>query len=503
MADAAAPADSGIARFAVLGAISSATAILTAIVRSKVIATQVGPLGVGISAEASQLVALTMTLATIAAGPALIAWLSEAYRDQDWQRFERGIGTALTLALALGGLGAAASIALSFFVLPTSWEISAPLAVALCAASGAAGAICAVVTAVFVALKDASFLSISSVATSVVSIAISVWLTLAYGLLGSLVSLAIGGGVSLLFCLVLLRRRYHDARFRLRLAFDRDFLTRALAIGTTSLVAAVTTQLVYSAIRTILQRNGGPGLGEIYNGNYQAASTIGTQYYAIVISGLANFFWPRYAAAKDSAELEREVHDAAKFILRIAPPIIVSAVAFRDLIIHALFSKRFEYAVSILGFQFAGDVAKAVAWAYAGPLLYRGKTRAFLLTELVGGGLAVGTCWLFVDWLGPLGTGVAHLVTYCLYMLFVAVVLSSACGVRTAWSQMMLALVLTAIAGGFELALRYDGRVRWIAIPVLMLWLWRSGAFRLVWEKVTRRLKRRPLKEETGVREDS
>ena len=61
------------------------------------------------TAEAAQLVALSMTLATIATGPALIAWLSEAQRDQDWRRFERGIRTALAKAMQVAGYAAQVS----------------------------------------------------------------------------------------------------------------------------------------------------------------------------------------------------------------------------------------------------------------------------------------------------------------------------------------------------------------------------------------------------------
>ncbi len=492
MSSGAAPSQAGLGRFALLGAITSATAILTAIVRSKVVATKVGPAGVGITAEAAQLVALSMTLATIATGPALIAWLSEAQRDKDWRRFERGIGTALALALGLSLLGAGGALIASHWLLPRDWEVSAPLAVGLCAASSVAGTLTAVITSIFVALKDATYLSIVSLATTVISVVVSVALTLKFGLLGSLISLGAGGGVSVLMTVAIYQRRFRDAAFSLSLALDKEFLQRAVAIGFTSLIAAVTTQLVYSGIRIILQQNGGVGLGEVYNGNYQAASLIGTQYYAIVISGLANYFWPRYSEARTAEELTIEVHNAARFILRLGPPVIVTAIAFRDLIIHALYSQRFEYAVSILGFQFAGDVAKAVAWAYAGPLLYRGKARAFLLTEIVGGALAVSSCWLFVRWWGPVGTGVAHLVTYSLYMLFVAVVLSRSCGAAISWPQMGMALFLTLLAGGFEMALRLAPVVRWVALPFLAAWLWRAGVVTMVSERVLRRLRKNP-----------
>jgi O-antigen/teichoic acid export membrane protein len=168
-------------------------------------------------------------------------------------------------------------------------------------------------------------------------------------------------------------------------------------------------------------------------------------------------------------------------------------LAVRSVMIHALYSNRFELASGMLGYIIAGDIAKAVSWAFAGPLLYRGQFRAFLVTEVVGGAMAVVANLTMVHLMGPIGAGAAYPITYAGYMVLTGVVLARSCGVPVNTKALGSGLVITGVAVGLEALGDRGAPVRWAAAGIALGYLWRTGAssylasrFRGAWGRLFR-----------------
>lgn len=484
----ASPATPGVGSFALLGALTSAASIGTSIVRSKVTARVLGPAGLGVTSEVNQLVALLTSVAAVAAGPVLIAWVSTAHRQGDRAKVRHGVASATTLGLLVALVGGVLATLLAPWLLParTPWLRGFTLLAAL---STASATLAGVYQGGFVATADLRAATLSTLATTLASGACVVGLTLAFGLPGLFSALALGNALGLLVALALARPRGLAAPP----AWHAPYVRHALAIGATTLVAAVLTQLSTASMYAALARAGGAAHGAEYNGNYQAASQIGTQYFSVILSGLSSYYFPRYAAAKGPDELLREVHDAAGFVLRLAPPVVIAAIALRGPLIGLLYSHRFDLAVAILGYQLAGDLPKAVAWAYAGPLVFRGELRAFLFTEGVGTALSIAASFTLVGALGPVGAGLASTCTSALYALVTVAVLARVCNAAPRWGHALRAIGLALACLGLELATRRWPSVRWAALCVSAVWLLRLGAvgyLRQRFARVLRKLRR-------------
>ncbi|MCI0669447.1 MAG: hypothetical protein L0Y64_03180, partial [Myxococcaceae bacterium] len=194
--------------------------------------------------------------------------------------------------------------------------------------------------------------------------------------------------------------------------------------------------------------------------------------------GLATFAFPRYAAATTPEDLTREVDDAGRFVLRSAPPVALAAIALVDLVIEFLYSGQFSPAAGLLAWQLVGDLPKALSWVLGGPLLYRGKVRAFLVAELFylvafgGGALVCIPLW------GLEGVGFAYAFAYVAFLLVVFRLLRSACGVRSGPGPLWRMLGLTLGAAAFVVAIRCWPGARLLALPVCLVWWWRVGTLR-------------------------
>lgn len=467
--------------FAILGALGAAAGIVASVVRSKVTAHAVGPTGVGVVAEVTQVVALATSVAAVAGGPVLIAWVASAKRDGDAARLHRGLGSATVLGFVFAALGACVSVAIAPWVLPA--HVSS---LRLWAALAGFSAVCSTLTAVFqaalIGTSNVRATTIATLATTVAGAVCVVSLTLGLGLAGLFLGLALGNVLGLTATVALVRTNGLPSRP----AWDKHFVHHAFLVGATTLVASVLSQLSTSSMRVVLAWAGGATNGAAFNGNYQAAAQIGTQYFAAVLAGLSNYFFPRFSAAKGSEELRIEVYAAADFVLRLAPPIVFAAIALRGPLIQALYSHRFDLAVDMLGYQLAGDIPKAVSWAYAGPLLFRGELRGFLLTEAFGTAIAILSNYLVVRWLGPAGAGLATTITYVSYVFFAAFVLGRTTGVTPRWSHAYRSVALCAIALGIESLTRRWPVLRWAVLAVSTVWIWRLGAADYLRQRATR-----------------
>lgn len=478
-AEGEAPASPGVKDFALFGMLTSLASIGSSLVRSKVAAWWLGPAGVGLTAEILQLLALATTIGAVASGPALVSWVAQAQRDGDRVHLRRGIAGALALGIALTLLGSAVAVVAAPWVIPhrggalRTWVTLAAMHLLFTAVTG-------VLHGALVGVGNPRTLTISTATGVTLSALTAVVLTPLLGLGGYFAAMALGSGSSALVAIVLTRR----VGLATRPSWNTEYARRAFALGSTSFLTIIVGQLLSTNVRVLLELVGGPTRGAEYNGNYLAASQIGTQYFAVILGGLGNYYFPRYASATTEEELTREVHDAAGFVLRFAPPIVFAAIALREPAIHVLYDHRFDLASRMLGFQLAGDTIKAVCWAYSGPLMMRGRLRAFFLTEVLGGAMSAALNVGLILWLGPIGAGAAAPPAYCCYAVLTAVVLARSCGVPTRWSQIFASVGFAFFGIAVELATRRWSPLRWIVLAVVALWLWRLGAFEYVRARV-------------------
>jgi PST family polysaccharide transporter len=310
------------------------------------------------------------------------------------------------------------------------------------------------------------------VATNVVGAVLVAVSTGLAGLTGQFFAFALSGAISAF----LVYRYARKAAFwpaSLRLSFDTGFLTQAVILGGSSLLGAGAFQTALLVIRTKLEQVGGAEA----NGQFQAAWAVGSLYLSMVLTGMGTFVFPRYAAARDTAELQREVTNAAVFIMKLAPPVVILAISFSDIVIQLLYSHRFDVAIGILRWQFAGDVAKALSWVYAGPLLYRSHVRAFLVTEFTAAVVLAVSTWLLTPQFQVAAPGIAYCLTYAVYLPVSALVLRLSLEV----SPRPRELALAAGASAVSLLLISLGRgclARVIGLGLAVGWALASGATR-------------------------
>jgi PST family polysaccharide transporter len=465
---------------AALGLISSLSNLVFSIVRSKVAAVRLGPIGLGKSAEILQLVTLANTPANLILGAPVVSGIAEAQRLDDRDAVHDIVFTARLVVLGACTAAAIVSVIGGRWLLPASWGPSAwplTLLASVAAVLTALTSLSQQILTAFTALRQLTLVTLAIGTLSAILVCIGTWWWSLEGLFAATALAGVGG----LVMAQLAARHVLPPRAQ-RPRFDRRFLARATAVGITALIGSGGQQSALFVIRWTLEQHGGPAA----NGQFQAAWAIGSTYFGLVLTSLGNFVFPRYAAAQSVEELTSEVRAAGRFVLQVAPPVILIAISLRRVAVHLLYNHRFDDAIDLVGLQMVGDVAKAMAWSYAGPILYRNRIRAFLATEVFGAaGLSIASIVL-IPRFGLLGAGYAYLVIYFAYALFTAWMLRTSCSVPIDMRALTLMTGSTLLAlATFLLGqrLRY---VEWPVIAAALYWWHRTGVLGQVSARVRR-----------------
>lgn len=465
---------------AALGAVASVASILASIIRSKVAAIYLGPEGVGIVAEIQQLTTLALVPAAALVGPALIQALANEAKSDEEPRSIRASLTWLAIAAATIGIGVSA---LSSFVLPSNWGAGKEHWVALAVLGGLGASAMTVPTALLFFEARLMESTKAQIATAVLTTVAVVALTPRFGVPGQLAATAAAPFLLLPFVARVARKsRLWPSTWRP--APDTDYLSRALKLGATSLVSGLSMQGALYFIRLELEAFGGAEL----NGQFQASWAIGSIYLGVLLGGLASYVFPRYARAESETALQWEVDEAARFMSNLAPPLVLIAVAFSGIAVSLLYSTQFAPAAEMLTWQLSGDAAKCLSWVYAGPLLYRGRVRAYITTELLGAALFATTAFFLLRVSGVTGVGQAYFVTYVLYLPLTAIVLRLSCRVRARTRDLATVGAVTTILGILSSSFAGQPLVRAGLVLGAAGWIWRSGQARTIWEAVRSKL---------------
>ncbi|GKR01024.1 O-antigen translocase [Aeromonas caviae] len=154
-------------------------------------------------------------------------------------------------------------------------------------------------------------------------------------------------------------------------------------------------------------------------GQWQAVWKISEVYLGVITMALGTYYLPRLSSLVGVDAIVSEIHKTARIVLPIVAILALGVYLLRDVAIWLLFTKEFNAARDLFAVQLCGDVIKIASWLYAYPMLSRGATKWFILTEVVFSLSFAALTLLFVSYAGIKGVTVAYLVNYFVYFLII------------------------------------------------------------------------------------
>lgn len=393
--------------------------ILIAVIRSKLVAVLLGPVGMGVSGLLFTSLNFISELTGAGLDRSAVKDVSAAFGKKDEQKIVRVLGVLRRLVWFTGLLGALIALVLS--PLLSQWAFDSDeftlafvwIAVAILIKQLAYGNL-----AVLQGLRKLKSLAKANLMGSAVGLIIVVPLYYYFRID------AIAPAIVISFLMTFLFSRYYAKKVRLqpekvttKEAFSqgREMIKLGVMMSISSLLVALCMLLVQFFIS-----NTG-GVDEV--GFYHAGIVIINSYVGMIFNAMSTDYYPRLAAIADDIKKIREtvLHQAYIAVLLITPVIILFLI-FAEYMIILLYSTEFLPVVTFLVWAILGTLFKAVSFSMGYIFIAKGDSKIFMKTAVLFNTILLVMNIAGYHFGGLVGLGISFFAYYILHLILVGTI---------------------------------------------------------------------------------
>lgn len=431
-----------IVRSSSISGLASLATIASGLIKLKVLALVLGPVGVGLFGIYQNLMQAAATLATLGQDTVGTRAIAESSTRDDASSLPALLRSFWRLTFGLAIAGGLIACGLAPFV-ARWWGLPIYdlfwLGLGVAASVAAAGYLAALT-----GLRRIATFARVQIWAALISAAAGVLAVLLMGTGGLIVMIVAAPVLTLTFAWLAGRRAVAELDATPQpIASSRDYWTRIGKAGVPVMLAAAITTAGPLAVRALVQGY----LGAAAAGQFQAAWAVGMTYLGFILGAMATDFYPRLSAATgDDPASVRLVNEQTEVALLLCAPVIVVLIGAADYLVPLLYASAFAPAADVLRWQLLGDILKVVSWPLGFLMLASGANRSFMLAELAGMSVFVTVVAAGLAPLGVSATGIAFLAMYALYLPLVWWLARRRHGFRWSPSVIKLALSLATAA---------------------------------------------------------
>lgn len=416
--------------------------ILCSIIRTKLVALWIGPVGVGLFGLYNQALDMINTATNLSIRQSSVRDVSQAVQRNDVSLISRIITVVRRWSLWLGLGGTLLTMALAPLLSQITFGDTAHVwgFVAL-----SAGVLLMAITngeyAVFQGLAKLRKLARVTMFGTLSGLAISIPLFY-YLREDSVLPSIIAYAASCAFFAILFRNKdYAPAQLTAKqtAVLGKDFVK----LGIYMTVGNFVTMLAAYVFNAWLNQHS--GTGEV--GFYQAGYTLVNKYTGLVLAALGMEYYPRLArVAQSKMRLKAFVSQEINIAMMVMMPVVALFILFRGEIVDILYTGEFRVILSFIALGMAGTVLRTLSWCIAFVILAKGAGKVYLVTETLSAitGLILNIV-CYSRW-GLTGLGISYVAWYFIYTLIVTVVYYRVFGLRLAKGCLLSIAATLAVA---------------------------------------------------------
>ena len=218
-----------------------------------------------------------------------------------------------------------------------------------------------------------------------------------------------------------------------------------LKLGIPLMSAGLVTLIAQLLVRTVVLRE----LGLEASGYFQAAWAISMTYVVFLLNAMVMDYYPRLTKAIiDHGHANRLVNEQVEMALLLAGPVLMAMITFAPWVIQLLYTQSFGPAAELLRWQVLGDILKVASVPIVFIFLATGHGGIAVAIQCAWSAAYLGTLVLGIQEFGLVMAGVGFWVGYLVYFVVVSLVANKITGLKLTQRNWSLVLLLL-LAGGF------------------------------------------------------
>jgi PST family polysaccharide transporter len=423
--------------------------IAIGVLRSKVLAVLLGPVGVGLASLYTGLMGTASTVATMGLGPVGTRQIAEAYSKEDARAImvaRRALFWGTMVLASAGGL--------------VVWSLRSFLAVYALGKASYSGAVGWLSIGVALSVAGASQAALIqgmrrigdiarlNVYGSAISTVLGIGLLWRWGKTGLVAYVLIVPLASFVLGHVYVSRLPKARTETVSLPELTREWKMLLRLGIAMVGAGLVQQLAQLWIRIDVAKV----LGAQSLGQYQAAWIISMQYVSFVLMAMGTDYYPRLTGVIHDHKAARNlVNEQTEIATLLSAPVFIAMMAVAPWVVHLLYAASFTPAIEILRWQVLGDVLKVVSWPLGFLIVAAGDGKTYFSTETFAWLVPTGLITGLAPVVGLQITGIAYLAMYALYLPLVYWLAWRRIEFHWSRSVLMVSAVTLAICVGVDI----------------------------------------------------
>ena len=388
--------------------------IVVGIVKNKLVAILLGPVGMGIVGMLTSTTSLIGTFTGLGLSTSTVRDISVAYSTGDEYRIGKVVSILKKLVWATGILGALVTLLFSNYLsiwafgnedYATAFKILSILLIIDQLTIGK--------TALMQGTFHYKYMAQASLYGSVLGLIISVPLYYQWGNNAIVPVIILSSFASLILsCLYARKIRITTVKVSLR-----DILTDGRTMIVLGVVLAATSAFRLGG--TYIQRAFVSNYGSIADvGLFVAGSAIVTQYIDVILGAMSNDYTPRLSAISKENELFVEtINRQMKLMVTITVPFILLFLIFGKELILILYTAEFLSITSMIEWMMLSMFFRAISWCLSFSFVAKGESKSFFWNETICTIYSLLFSIAGYYFAGFLGLGLAFLITYICYTM--------------------------------------------------------------------------------------
>ena len=412
--------------------------IFVSLIRSKVIAFFLGPVGFGISGILTTTADFISALINAGISSSAVRYISLSSKDGDDAKIVESVSLIKQLVRVTGLLGLTLTIIISPLLSQMSFgSTEFAYSYVWLALSVFFQQITSGKLVVLQGLLKLKYLALANMLGATFGLLLGVPLYYFFGVkaIGPVIFIsALTTFVCAKFYFKKLNLKQVDIPRGVLISRGKELINIGFFLSVSSLIAIGTSYV----LRIYIGKIG--GLSEV--GLFTAGFAIINTYVGVVFQAMSTDYYPRLSA--ESNNIERSniiVNRQSEVSLLIIGPILCFFIVFIKWIVIFIYSEKFIEICNMLYWAALGIYFKAPAWAMAFVFLTNGRTKFFFFNELISN-LYMFFLNIFGYWyLGLEGLGISFLISYFIYFLQVHFVVRRVFGIVLNKEFVLISLV--------------------------------------------------------------
>lgn len=394
--------------------LATITKLSAALVTNKIMAVVIGPSGVALLGNFSNITAILGSFSNGAIGSGIVKYIAEFEKEEEKKSvISHAILINLICSFIIGGLVLILNKTLASFAFKDQNLNSIFIIFGITVVFYGLNT---TLTSILNGYKEIKYLILTGVIGSFISLLLAYIITIRFGLYGALINTIISQVLIFILNWLFVAKLKVIRKVLFNTVIDKKLIIKLLKFGLMS-IASLSGTATLLIIRKYVYDYYSPNEA----GYLQGLWTISSNYLLIITTSLTIYYLPTLSSIKGKEGIRKEIINGYKLLVPLC--IFGGLVIFfsREIIIRVLFTSAFFQMKDYFAFQLIGDTFKISAWILSYLMIAKAMTRWFIISEILFSVSYIGIGFVFMHIYGSIGITYAYALNYLFYLIFLLI----------------------------------------------------------------------------------